>query len=259
MTRNFEKAIGLCSGDVIALSDQDDVWMADKLETLAGVLAGGDDVGAVFSDARIVDDRLRPTGTTKFENSRFGVRRRQAVQLGTCYPWLLTHDFVAGMSLAFKARYKPLILPLPHDDKNMIHDRWITLVVAAVSRIACVDRPLVLYRQHASQQIGSANSPGLARLRRLAHPPQAPGERERNFLQASKTFGLLKERLSRPATGASAAFLDAINENIVHLERRASMSERRRQRLGPVLGELLSARYSRYSRGLASAVKDLLW
>lgn len=30
-TRNFAKTIGLCEGDVIALSDQDDVWHQDKL------------------------------------------------------------------------------------------------------------------------------------------------------------------------------------------------------------------------------------
>ncbi len=32
--KNFERAIGLCTGDVIALSDQDDVWRNDKLELI---------------------------------------------------------------------------------------------------------------------------------------------------------------------------------------------------------------------------------
>ncbi len=31
-TKNFEKAILRCSGDAIALCDQDDVWQKDKLE-----------------------------------------------------------------------------------------------------------------------------------------------------------------------------------------------------------------------------------
>ena len=32
--KNFEQAISLCTGDVIALSDQDDVWREDKLELI---------------------------------------------------------------------------------------------------------------------------------------------------------------------------------------------------------------------------------
>jgi glycosyltransferase involved in cell wall biosynthesis len=33
-TKNFEKAIQKCKGDLIALSDQDDVWLPRKLEVL---------------------------------------------------------------------------------------------------------------------------------------------------------------------------------------------------------------------------------
>src|SRR5215212_2843702 len=36
-TKNFEQAITLCTGDVIALSDQDDVWRTDKLQVLERV------------------------------------------------------------------------------------------------------------------------------------------------------------------------------------------------------------------------------
>ena len=32
--KNFEKAVSLCSGEYIALSDQDDVWFAGHLEIL---------------------------------------------------------------------------------------------------------------------------------------------------------------------------------------------------------------------------------
>src|ERR1043166_3411462 len=32
--KNFEKAISLCRGDVIMLSDQDDVWHSDRLESV---------------------------------------------------------------------------------------------------------------------------------------------------------------------------------------------------------------------------------
>src|SRR4051812_21315110 len=60
---NFEKAIGLCQGDVIVLSDQDDVWNPDKLEQIAAHLARSD-AAAVFSDVNVVDANLAPLGYT---------------------------------------------------------------------------------------------------------------------------------------------------------------------------------------------------
>jgi glycosyltransferase involved in cell wall biosynthesis len=38
IAKNFEKAISLCRGDVIVLSDQDDVWHNDNASALAGFL-----------------------------------------------------------------------------------------------------------------------------------------------------------------------------------------------------------------------------
>ena len=55
-TKNFEKAICLCSGDVIALADQDDVWHPEKLAILEREFSSTPDVGLVFTDAEIVDE-----------------------------------------------------------------------------------------------------------------------------------------------------------------------------------------------------------
>src|SRR6185436_20539861 len=49
--KNFERAITLCTGDVIALSDQDDVWRNDKLQRFESVLNKSHSAGMVFSDA----------------------------------------------------------------------------------------------------------------------------------------------------------------------------------------------------------------
>src|ERR687891_741004 len=54
--KNFERAIGLCTGDVIALSDQDDVWRKDKLELIEQELQRNASAGLVFSDAELVDE-----------------------------------------------------------------------------------------------------------------------------------------------------------------------------------------------------------
>src|SRR5262245_36412717 len=54
-TRNFDGAIAACTGDLIALCDQDDVWRADKLSAIERRFGGQPGVGMVFSDADLVD------------------------------------------------------------------------------------------------------------------------------------------------------------------------------------------------------------
>jgi len=50
--RNFEKAITLCAGDLIALSDQDDYWLPNKLERLVNEIGASD---LICSDAILID------------------------------------------------------------------------------------------------------------------------------------------------------------------------------------------------------------
>ncbi len=61
-TKSFERVISLCSGDVIALCDQDDVWRPIKLARFAAEFARAPEVGLVFSDAEVVEQDLSPSG-----------------------------------------------------------------------------------------------------------------------------------------------------------------------------------------------------
>src|SRR4030095_10826576 len=61
-TKNFEKAIEICEGDLIALADQDDVWVPSKLEIIEREFDAVPASGLVFTDAEVVDKNLRPLG-----------------------------------------------------------------------------------------------------------------------------------------------------------------------------------------------------
>src|SRR5215510_9347897 len=66
-TKNFEKAISLCSGDIIFLSDQDDVWAPSKIEEMVRAFDADQAIGMVVSNAELVDETLRPLGVTLFD------------------------------------------------------------------------------------------------------------------------------------------------------------------------------------------------
>ncbi len=101
-TKNFEKAISLCSGDIIALCDQDDVWLPDKLLWIESEFQRRSEIGGVFSDGAVVDRNLTSMGYTLWQ--AFGLSRNRLKQIanGNASAGLLAHFFVTGATLAFK-------------------------------------------------------------------------------------------------------------------------------------------------------------
>src|SRR5207237_5486818 len=119
-TKNFERAIGLCAGDLIALSDQDDVWLPAKLARLEEEFARSPEVGLVFSDADVVDDEGRATGRRLWET--VGLRRaeRERLRAGKSVGDLLSGSTVTGATMAVPACLPALALPLP-DSLAFVH------------------------------------------------------------------------------------------------------------------------------------------
>src|SRR4051794_20690690 len=66
--RNFERAIEACTGDVIFLSDQDDVWFSEKVSVVEQAFTKNSDSMVVIHDQQITDAQLRFTGNTLWSN-----------------------------------------------------------------------------------------------------------------------------------------------------------------------------------------------
>ena len=77
--RNFESVIAECSGDVIALSDQDDLWQPTKLEALAGTLSGPREPGLAFSDGELVDASSASLGVSCWDSIGLSGQQRRAI------------------------------------------------------------------------------------------------------------------------------------------------------------------------------------
>ncbi|MEI6226807.1 MAG: glycosyltransferase family 2 protein, partial [Deltaproteobacteria bacterium] len=151
-TKNFEKAIGLCTGDLIATCDQDDVWLPEKLALVEEAFARDPRLGLVFTDADIVDGSLRPMGYRLWDAIHFDGRARREVLRGRGFDVLLRQWLVTGATMAFRSEYRSLLLPIP---ACWVHDAWIAFLLGAVSSLGFVERPTVRYRQHPGQQVGA--------------------------------------------------------------------------------------------------------
>jgi len=153
-TKNFEKAVTLRNGDIIALSDQDDVWIPHKLGKLEKVLKEYPKTGYVFSNALVVDANLHPLGYTMWDRVSFTARQRRRFEQDARYQVevLLKHNVVTGATMAFRTELRDWILPIPD---QWIHDAWIALLASAAgARGIFIKEALVKYRQHYNQVIG---------------------------------------------------------------------------------------------------------
>lgn len=256
--KNFEQAIRLCNGDVIALSDQDDVWRQDKLQLIEQAFSK-QSTGLVFSDADIVDENLKPLNRRMWNEVGFDAHKRKLLRNGRALEVLTTGWTVTGATMAFRSQFVKICLPIP-DGIAMIHDGWIALAIAAVADVVAIDDPLVQYRQHAKQQIGAPE--------RVETGPEPHGlekfetalKRRNDSANLYKILATLEERLVA-FTGFydTARALSVVGNYSFHLHVRANLPRHRRLfRVPSILRELLSLRYHEYANGFRSAAKDLV-
>ena len=252
-TKNFEKAIGLCTGDLIATCDQDDVWFAEKLALNEAAFDAEPARGLVFSDAEVVDETLRPMGHTMWQSIEFGRFDRWRVRRGKAFEVLLRRWLVTGATMMFRADLMPLVLPIP---ENWIHDGWIAFMVGAITPVGLVERPLVSYRQHAAQQIGGKK----LSWRELYQKAREIGPV--HYRLAYERFVLARQRVQAIAGKVTnPAFVTMMDGKVAHQRRRMEISESssRLQRMVWTLGELARGGYTRFSPNSRHFIKDMLF
>lgn len=261
-TKNFERAISLCRGDIIALCDQDDVWLPEKLARMEAVFQRSPRVGLVFTDAAVVDERLRPLGRTMWQGVRFTPAEQDAVEAGRALQIFLEGEVVTGATAAFRTELRRLVLPIP-TDVPLIHDGWLALVAASVAGVALCREPLIEYRQHAAQQVGApVSEPSeetTATLRSKWEAVHEAAERSNPYDEQLTLTRALFERLrERDGAGERRGAVAMLEARHAHLEARSGLPRRRLMRAPRVMRELLARRYHRFSNGFRSAAKDLL-
>ena len=133
--KNFEKAILNCTGDYIFLSDQDDIWLAEKVSKVKDCLKNKD-IDLVLHDAKVADENLKVTCESFFrlKGSKPGILRN-----------ILKNSYM-GCCMAFKESLKGEILPFPSDIP--MHDQWIGLIAEKYGKVKFLDEALVIYRRH---------------------------------------------------------------------------------------------------------------
>jgi glycosyltransferase involved in cell wall biosynthesis len=149
---NFFKAFSLCTGDLIAPCDQDDVWMPNKLERLSSAFSD-DDVLLAIHNVTLVDGDLK---------SIPGASNKHWYHEGTYGPLTTDPAYMAyGMSLMVRRNILDWIDPAEvgsFEERTFGHDLWLWFVATSLGKIVGLSEELALYRQHAANVFGALKS-----------------------------------------------------------------------------------------------------
>ena len=242
-TKNFDQAIELTRGELIALCDQDDRWGPAKLERLSEALRENPFLGGVFSDANLIDGDGRKTGQRLFAKHKFTPAKQQTF-ISCPTATLLKHDVVTGATLMFRASIRRYCSPIP---VSWVHDGWLAWMIALHSRLGLIAEPLIDYRIHAGQQLGVAESP----------VANGRGETRRQFYKrVARQFEDLLQRVLSEGWNKNDALIGKIREKIEFLNKQSNLSPSLGVRTLQMIGQL--PRYVHYARGLGSLRTDFL-
>ncbi len=137
--KNFEQAISHAKGDYVALTDQDDIWKKEKLQTFVENI---NEHALIYSDAIIIDENSKETGTLLVEP-------KNRLCDGACNKAFLLNNFISGNTMMFKRELVEHILPIP--PKMSYHDIWIGFVASTYGTIAYTKEPMTYYRKYSGQ------------------------------------------------------------------------------------------------------------
>jgi hypothetical protein len=257
VTGNTEDALRACTGSIVVLADQDDVWYVDKLSVVEKAFR--DPALMVwFSDAELIDEGGEHLGMSAWRAVHFDDASQRSIDSRSGLRLLLHGTTVTGATMAVRREVVDIALPLPEEfdgpEYLFLHDGWLAVLGSVRGRVVAEREKLTLYRRHAGQVTARAIEDSQAPIERASRSmrvAQLPLDRARTALVAQR----VRERK------AHQTFRQDMVEELFALDeflRIRTLPRRSRGRRGAIVRQYVGGHYSRYARGIRTAVADLV-
>lgn len=251
---NFNQALMKTMGDLVFLSDQDDVWFPEKLARSECYALNNPKALVIMNDAELTDGQLNPTGLTK---------QGQIASAG-----MPASSFVMGCCAGVNRKLLDYCLPIPSGFRG--HDNWIVGIAHGLSSTLVVDDVLQFYRRHETNASGFIANSTIRATRMMRY--QNAFTRIVNSKTSRKTTlnefctqmyqvraAVRNIENSRDAVIRNSAkrFGAKLEEKILAIEKRISILDKPRiKRLLPILRLWLNADYEKFA-GFLTAMRDI--
>lgn len=248
VTANFEQATMGCAGDLIALCDQDDLWLPDRLELMVAEFVSHAELTLLHSDARLVDEWGNPLGGNLSQAIELSSGERRQIHSGGALGVLLRRNVVTGATTMFRRSLLDAAVPFP---EAWVHDEWLAIVAAITGRVDFLPEVLTDYRQHASNQIGATESTLADKVGRIREPRAT---RNRRLLARAESLETRVEEMQ----GVSELVRGLAAGKRRHEQARSDLPDARLQRIIPILRVARGGGYRRFGRARYDILRDLL-
>ena len=133
---NFNMALMKTTGDLVFLSDQDDVWFPEKIETMVRLADKNPEMLVLMNDTELTDGELNSVGLTKLGQIRSA--------------GLTLNSYVMGCCCAVRRELLDICMPIPEGFRA--HDNWIVAFAQAFNAKLVDTTVLQYYRRHESNE-----------------------------------------------------------------------------------------------------------
>jgi glycosyltransferase involved in cell wall biosynthesis len=156
---NFQKAVNLCKGDIIFLSDQDDVWHNDKVETIVNYFNHNPQTQVVFSDGQLIDGSGKVISNGTLWRC-FGVNSKclKQIENGFGMEIFAFENRATGATMAIRRNFEYTSSFSRFCIDDILHDGALAMLALTSNQLGHINKCLIDYRIHSNQECGIGES-----------------------------------------------------------------------------------------------------
>ena len=241
-TKNFEKAMSICGGDIIILCDQDDIWLPDKVKVLENIFSANPNCGMAFTNAMVVDEKNNPQGGL-WAHYNFGQKKQKQLRAGNGLNLFIGGNVVTGATAAVAKTFFEETIPFP---ASLVHDHWLATIAVLQNKLFFSDTITINYRRHSSQQLGTPFQNSFS-------------QRANNVFDFDKSINSIQIMLNElnDRFHLQKKLCNAFTNRINFYRFRNNLQPCKLTRIPKIIMNLLLGNYHKHASGFLSAGKDI--
>jgi len=149
---NFGQLLEYTDTEYIMFSDQDDVWLPNKIELTLDAMKAAEQIYhdrpvLIHTDLKVVDFDLNTIADSMWSYQKL------FPDIGNDLNKIMAQNVVTGCTMIINRKARDVSIPIPAE--AIMYDWWVALNVARFGKIVYLSLPSIFYRQHSENKIGA--------------------------------------------------------------------------------------------------------